>query len=84
VDVATDNDIIEPQVKSIVGGLTWAVSLSSSSSSLDLKRGIMKNGGPPIELQRLLFRGRELDDTVTLSNVEMVSGSEVFLLRRLD
>mmetsp|Transcript_22438 Transcript_22438/g.46093 ORF Transcript_22438/g.46093 Transcript_22438/m.46093 type:complete len:303 (+) Transcript_22438:55-963(+) len=58
-----DSLMVCPVVKSLqIAGKAWHPSLPASTSTVyDLKESVFLAGGPPVDDQRLLFKGRELE-----------------------
>lgn len=65
-------------------GKTFSISglsLNSHTSIGDLKKMIQDKGGTPLDQQRLLFAGKQLEDGCNLSEYKISSGSIIDLVR---
>jgi hypothetical protein len=55
----------------------------NASRVRDIKDLIYELGGPPIEMQRLIFRGRNLPDSLFVNQTDIINGSVLHLVQAL-
>ncbi|EKX46311.1 hypothetical protein GUITHDRAFT_40724, partial [Guillardia theta CCMP2712] len=66
----------------LVNGATVAVSVPSSSTVSALKKIVAEKESIPVEKQRIIYAGKELDDASTLAESEVESGAQMFVVVR--
>lgn len=64
-------------------GKTLTININASSTINELKERILLVGGIPVDQQRLLFAGRQLEDNRTVSDYNIQCASTVHLVLRL-
>lgn len=65
------------------GDETFTVEVPTTSSVLDTKSAIAQKAGCPVESQRLVFAGQQLDDSADLADYGIESASSIQLVFRL-
>eukprot|EP00960_Hanusia_phi_P033328 750407-Hanusia_phi.AAC.1 len=66
----------------LVNGATLAVSVPSSSTVSALKKIVAEKESIPVDKQRIIYAGKELDDVSTLAESEVDSGAQMFVVVR--
>lgn len=67
----------------IRGDNTFTVDVDNTASVLATKQAIAQKAGCPVEAQRLVFSGRQLQESATLSDYGIESASTIQLVFRL-
>lgn len=62
----------------------FSLQVSSDTTVSEVKQMINNKEGVDIAAQRLVFMGKELNDSKTLGSSGVTNGSEVYLIIRLD
>ncbi|XP_014769892.1 ubiquitin-60S ribosomal protein L40 [Octopus bimaculoides] len=66
-----------------LAGKTLALDMHSSTTTMDVMDSITAREGIPQSLQRLVYSGKQLDETARLSEYGVATGSTLHLLLRL-
>merc|ERR1712083_648448 len=76
------NEVMKPTIEFSVktyGGRPIVLKVKSDSTVHHLKECIMDKTGRPVEQQKLIFAGRQLEDIWTVSDYNIMDGSTVLL-----
>lgn len=66
-----------------LGGSTWSFEIDSTASIGDLKVRVKDSQGIPVDQQRLIFAGRQLEDLRTLADYNIQKDSTIHLVRQV-
>ncbi len=79
---ALAEDTIRITVKTLTGK-NIKIDLKPSAKILDIKEAILNKEGIPVDIQRLIFSGKQLEDIKTLSAYNIVEDATLYLVLRL-
>ena len=82
IELKPRNNIFEVTIKMLVGR-SMTLYLDSSDSVHNMKYLILCREGYPIEQQRLIFNGKQLEDNKTLVDYNIQKGSIIHLVLKL-
>lgn len=77
-----DGNFIDVKIK-LLNGTSLDVMIENSATILDLKHIIQRRSGMPVQQQRLVYRGRLLNDLVSCNAAGLVGGSVCALVLAL-
>ena len=69
-------------VKTLTGTTTYTVNVTESETVLSVKQKLAEMSGIAVEAQRLIFRGKELDNEKTITEYNIQKGSTLSLVER--
>lgn len=81
-EVEVDTERIRIFVKTLVGEIT-EFNIPDDTTVLELKHAYWQHEGVPVDLQRLIFAGRQLEDHRTLWECSMTNATTIHLVNRL-
>ena len=64
-------------------GKTIEISCLKHSSTLDVKQKFLEKSGVPIDQQRMIFAGKQLDDRKSIADYKIVNKSVLHMVMRL-
>ena len=70
-------------VKATNGSRTYDVTIGASNTVDQLKSFICAVAGIPVDQQRLVFAGRQIEDGRTMSDYNIIEGSTVHMILKL-